>query len=75
MVASEAVPLVLQNDEGPIWTNEMANSPFGICQLRLAYEKETDGNIFFSIFQLLTLMQWCAHPWMESTFLQKRSNS
>ena len=43
MVASEMVPICLRRGSDWIWTNEMANSPFGICQLRLAYEKEDDG--------------------------------
>ena len=44
MVATELVPIMLRRGSEVIWFNKMVNSPFGICQLRLSYEKETDGN-------------------------------
>ena len=50
MVATELVPIMLRRGSEIIWFNEMVNSPFGICQLRLSYEKETDGNTYISIF-------------------------
>ena len=53
MVATELVPIMLRRGSEIIWYNEMVNSPFGICQLRLSYEKETDGNIFSSFLLLL----------------------
>ena len=58
MVATELVPIMLRRGPEVIWFNEMVNSPFGICQLRLSYEKESDGNIFNSIFAVPGVIQW-----------------
>ena len=43
MIASELVPIYLRQNEEIIWTNWAVNSPYGLCPLRLAFEKETDG--------------------------------
>ena len=45
IIATELVPIVLRCGSVDIWSNPLVNSPLGICQLRLAYEKEDDGNL------------------------------
>ena len=59
MVATELVPIMLRRGSEIIWFNEMVNSPFGICQLRLSYEKETDGNISIQFLLLHWVIWWC----------------
>ena len=52
MVASELVPIELRQGEVMVWQNELVNSPYGICPLRLSFEKETHGKIF-SVIQII----------------------
>ena len=72
MVATELVPIMLRRGPEVIWFNEMVNSPFGICQLRLSYEKESDGNIF----QLNFCCSWGNtmgySSCMKGTFFQRK---
>ena len=45
MISSELIPIELRNanTKEVIWRNEMVNSPYGVCPLRLAFEKESEG--------------------------------
>jgi len=46
MISSELIPIELRNanTKEVIWRNPMVNSPYGVCPLRLCFEKETEGN-------------------------------
>ena len=45
MVSSELVPIELRQGDEMVWQNELVNSPYGLCPLRLAFEKESHGMI------------------------------
>ena len=42
-MASELVPIELRQGDEIVWQNELVNSPYGICPLRLSFEKESHG--------------------------------
>ena len=50
MMASELVPIELRQGEEVVWQNKLVNSPYGICPLRLSFEKETHGAYFLFHF-------------------------
>ena len=58
MISSELIPIELRNanTKEVIWRNEMVNSPYGVCPLRLAYEKETEGNAVLPAFSTSSVL-------------------
>ena len=56
MISSELIPIELRNanTKEVIWRNEMVNSPYGVCPLRLAFEKENEG---LQCYQFATVSQ------------------
>ena len=56
MISSELIPIELRNanNKEVIWRNDMVNSPYGVCPLRLAFEKENEG---LQCYQFATVSQ------------------
>ena len=45
LIATELVPIELRQGDVIVWQNELVNSPYGLCPLRLSFEKESHGMV------------------------------